>query len=267
MNRKGIVFDIKHCAMHDGPGLRTTVFLKGCSLHCWWCHNPECLEPHPQKIQKERKIGAKVFSETEVVGKYMSVDEVWTEIQKDTIFYEESGGGVTISGGEPLNQPDFLKELLTVAKMNGIHTAVDTSGFSSRQNFELIMPFTDLFLFDIKHVDDNQHIKYTGVSNCIIRQNFEMLLKHNKKVIVRYPLIPDINDSPECIEQLVDYLTETKEKVTEVHLLPYHDIARHKYNGLGMINKMNGTKKHTENQLNSFCEPFISKNLNVKIRG
>lgn len=264
---RGIVFDIKHCAVHDGPGLRTTVFLKGCPLSCWWCHNPESIKTSPQEVEIIKKVGDKCFSELETVGKTMSVDQVWDEVEKDIIFYEESGGGITISGGEPLHQIEFLRELLMKSKSNNIHSAIDTTGFAPRINFDSIIPFTDLFLYDIKHLDDELHKKYTGVSNKIILQNLESLISHNKKVIVRFPLIPGFNDSDAYINQFINYLLDYKGAISDLHILPYHDNAVNKYKKFSIPFKMNGARSHTDEVLMNYKERFKSEGFEVKIRG
>lgn len=264
---KGIVFDIKHCAVHDGPGLRTTVFLKGCPLNCWWCHNPESINANPEEVETVKKVGSNCFSETETLGKYLTVEDVWTEVQKDLIFFEESGGGVTFSGGEPLFQVEFLQGLLMKSKSNGIHSAVDTTGFTSRINFDSILPFTDLFLYDIKHLDDNLHKKYTGVSNRIILQNLESLISHNKKVIIRFPLIPGFNDSDKYINQFIRYLSRYEGLISGLHILPYHDNAEHKYKKFSIPFKMNGAKAYSDEILLDYKEKFLSKGFDVKIRG
>ncbi len=153
---QGLIFSVKRYSIHDGPGIRVTFFMKGCPLSCWWCHNPEGISPAREKVNQTRKVGGKEFSETEEVGKYYSVENIIEILEKDRIFLEQSGGGVTFSGGEPLMQNEFLKKHWKPAEVQGFHTAVDTSGYSSAGNFKAIMPLTDLFLFDIKHLDDSE---------------------------------------------------------------------------------------------------------------
>ena len=165
----GYVFDIKKFAIHDGPGIRTTVFLKGCPLRCWWCHNPESIKQI--KIDENNSCTA---SETSIVRKY-SVNELLKIIQKDLIFYDESDGGVTFSGGEPLIQIDFLELILQKCKSEYIKTAIDTCGYVKTESFERIYKYTDLFLYDLKLFDDELHRKYTGVSNNLIKENLEFL--------------------------------------------------------------------------------------------
>ncbi|MCK5303634.1 MAG: radical SAM protein, partial [Candidatus Heimdallarchaeota archaeon] len=173
----GMIFDIKHFAVHDGPGIRTTVFFKGCPLSCWWCHNPESKNPNPE----ERESPSKILSEAskkcgkDIVGREVQVSEVIEELLKDVIFYDESGGGVTFSGGEPLMQVDFLSSLLKECKKNGVHTCIDTSGYTPRQIIDAVVKNVDLFLYDLKLMNNKEHEKYTGIGNEIIMQNLEYL--------------------------------------------------------------------------------------------
>ena len=187
---QGIIFDIKHYAIHDGPGIRTTVFLKGCPLGCWWCHNPESRSGDIFQYKKQEKIEGRIVEQIETIGKNYTVPEVMKEIEKDIVFFEESGGGVTFSGGEPFKQTEFLKELLKCCKKQEIHTCVDTTGYVKTDQLEKAALFTDLFLFDLKHFDDKMHIKYTGVSNKQILENLQLLDEMGKSVQIRYPLIP-----------------------------------------------------------------------------
>ena len=152
----GIIFDIKRFAVHDGPGIRTTVFMKGCPLKCLWCHNPESLDPLPCIIERVSRIGSLSFTDKEVVGQVKTVQEVMADLEKERVFMDESGGGVTFSGGEPLLQHEFLLELLTACKSSGMPTAVDTCGFAAPSVLRKIIPFTDLFLYDLKIMDENK---------------------------------------------------------------------------------------------------------------
>lgn len=192
----GVVFDIKRFAVHDGPGIRTTVFLKGCPLRCRWCHNPESLEASPCELPKTYHIGTSTFTEMETVGREMSVEELMHELRKEKVFMDESGGGVTFSGGEPLFQPAFLKEMLMACKAEGMHTVVDTSGYAASTVLDSILPFTDLFLFDLKIIDTEIHSHWTGVGNSIILANFDRLISAGARVRVRIPLIPGVIAAP-----------------------------------------------------------------------
>lgn len=267
----GVVFDIKRFAVHDGPGIRTTVFLKGCPLRCRWCHNPESLEASPCELPKTYHIGTSTFTEMETVGREMSVEELMHELRKEKVFMDESGGGVTFSGGEPLFQPVFLKEMLMACKAEGMHTAVDTSGYASSSVLDSIAPFTDLFLFDLKIIDSEIHSYWTGVGNSIILANFDRLISAGARVRVRIPLIPGVTVAPEVKEDEnepnlsfasehtkartggpEDKITETGASASEnlnaiyhflepyrdhldgIDLLPFHNTAAHKYKRLGM---------------------------------
>lgn len=265
---EGIIFDIKRYSIHDGPGIRTTVFLKGCPLSCWWCHNPESQSAHKELLYRaDRCIGCgaclqacpeNAISQTpdgfiadpdrctlhgecvsvcpadarEIVGKGISVAELLKEIEKDALFFDESGGGVTFSGGEPLAQPQFLGEALKACREMDIHTAVDTCGFVSLKVLETIIPFTRLFLFDLKMIDPQLHKKYTGVSNEVVLSNLEWLSKQEVETIIRIPVIPGINDTPENIEATGKFLARLPKKL-EVNLLPYHAAAHQKYHRFG----------------------------------
>lgn len=222
--RKAIIFDIQRNSYVDGPGIRTTVFFKGCNLRCAWCHNPESQSPLPQLMREKDQI-------TEC-GKEYTVDEVMKVVCKDKRFYERSGGGVTFSGGEPMLQIDFLSEILKECQKNGIHTAVDTAGHVPFAYFERILPYTDLFLYDVKCADSETHKRYTGVENELILENLCALLKMDKRVWVRVPVIPTVNDSEAELERIKD-LIATCGTPERIELLPYHAMGEHKYKALG----------------------------------
>ncbi len=233
MKNNGIVFDIKKYAIHDGPGIRTTVFLKGCPLDCHWCHNPESRELQPEKggSSRPRNASSLLYNPENLIGREVTVDEVMREIEKDIIFYDESGGGVTFSGGEPMIQTDFLLDLLIACKKRGIHTAVDTSGHAVFELFEKIIPYTDLFLYDIKLIDDSAHKKYTGVSNELILKNARRLSENGGKLSIRIPLIPEITDTESNIGEIIGFISTLK-KIVSIDLLPYNAIAEGKYHRL-----------------------------------
>ena len=208
MQNSGYIFDIKKYSVNDGPGIRTTIFFKGCPLNCWWCHNPESQNSESEEIDnclfrwnlsydqsKRSKIGSQVI-----------VDEVMKEIEKDIPFYEESNGGATFSGGEPMLQIDFLQSLLAECKRKDIHTAIDTTGYAPLSDFEKIYDYTDIFLYDLKLMDDKIHFEYCGVSNKLIHENLISLSSRGNKIILRLPIIPTITDTEENINQTISNL-------------------------------------------------------------
>ena len=250
------VFDIQRASFVDGPGIRTTVFFKGCNLRCAWCHNPESQNPKKEMLfYKNRCVGCGKCKEKcafslekcefcgkcalycphdarEICGKEYTVCEVMREVLKDKAVYEGSGGGVTFSGGECMLQIEFLTEILKACKENGIHTAVDTAGHVPFESFARILPYTDLFLYDIKCLDSEKHEKYTGVKNERILENLERLLKCGASVWVRIPVIPSVNDTKEEM-QGIKALLDAFGKPEKIELLPYHAMGEHKYEALG----------------------------------
>ncbi len=264
----GIIFDIKRFAIHDGPGIRTTVFLKGCPLRCWWCQNPESVN----SLQEEIKItplnsNTKYCEEVnELFGRIISADELLTEIKKDRIFFEESGGGVTFSGGEPMMQINFLKDVLEKCKAEGIQTAVDTSGYILMESFNNIYDLVDLFLFDLKLINNEKHIKFTDVSNELIHHNLNFLCKKGDKVIIRIPLIPGITDTKENMDDIFSFIKNIK-NIRRIDLLPYNEIAEAKYKRFNRINKTGKLKTQSTEKLNDFRLLFQKLNTEVTIRG
>ncbi len=264
----GIIFDIKKFALHDGPGIRTTVFLKGCPLDCWWCHNPESIRKLPEKIDitplnPSDKICAQ---ESELFGKKYTVQEVLAEIKKDQLFYDESGGGVTFSGGEPLIQNVFLKEILSECKAAGVSTAVDTSGYAGRNHFNGIYDITDIFLFDLKIIDEELHRKFTGVSNKIILDNLRLLTKKGNKVIVRIPLIPGITDTEDNLSELSHFLMRL-DNIRKIDLLPYNEVADSKYKRFNKPSRLGNLKTQDEDKLNEIKSYFEDSRFEVTLRG
>lgn len=223
-NPTGRIFDIQRFSVHDGPGIRTIVFLKGCALRCRWCCNPES---QMREIQ-EMKMG----TETKTVGKDVTVEYVMENILKDRMFYRRSGGGVTLSGGEMLCQADFSAAILREAKENGINTAVESTGFANYSEIEKCLPYIDLYMMDIKHLNSAKHKEYTGVPNELILENARKIANNVKKLIIRVPVIPTFNDSPEEIAEIAAF-AKSLEKVSELHLLPYHKFGTGKYEALG----------------------------------
>ena len=253
---KAIFFDIQRNSFVDGPGIRTTVFFKGCNLRCAWCHNPESQSAKPQMMfYKDKCTGCGKCKSVcpyhleqcelcgkctlycpvdarKVCGKEHTVDEVLKEVLKDKAFYETSGGGVTFSGGECMLQIDFLVEILKKCKENGIHTAVDTAGHIPFESFEKILPYTDLFLYDIKIFDSQKHKQYVGVGNELILENLKKLFERKVKLWIRIPIIPDVNDSIEEIQKIKDFL-KTIGTAEKIELLPYHAMGENKYRAIG----------------------------------
>lgn len=265
---KGLIFSVKRYSVHDGPGIRVTFFLKGCPLSCWWCHNPEGISPLPQEIEQVEKVGEREFVKIEEAGKYFDAGDIISILNKEQIFIRESNGGVTFSGGEPLLQPDFLTESLIACRENDYHTAVDTSGYAPADSFKAILPFTDLFLFDIKHLDIKKHLLLTGVSNTIILENFRMLLDAGKDIIVRVPVIPGFNDKPGEMEALRRFLDDSKcRNLISISLLPYHRIGVSKYKRINMEYRMNGVNRPDNNRMNDLKMFFADTGIPVKIGG
>ena len=218
---RGIVFDIQRAAMHDGPGIRTTVFLKGCPLRCVWCHNPEAWLPQPQEAEPARPGEPRV-----IFGHHRSVEEVMDIVRKDRVYYEASGGGLTISGGEPTAQFDFCLALLQAARREGLHTCLDTCGYNNASKFLELLPYVSLFLWDYKAT--GSHRELTGVSPEVIRKNFEMLYERNAPMLVRAPLVPGVNDSAEDLQAIAD-LAERFPNLAGIEILPYHDSGMSKF--------------------------------------
>ena len=251
------IFDIERSSFVDGPGIRTTVFFKGCNLRCAWCHNPEsqhgtpqlmfyrnkctgcgvCRAKCPNRLETCQVCGeCAVYCASgarELCGKAYGVDRLLDELTKDTLFYESSGGGVTFSGGECMLQIDFLAAILKKCKENAIHTAVDTAGCVPFSSFERILPDTDLFLYDVKCFDSETHKRYTGVGNELIKENLERLLRLEKTVWVRIPIIPGVNDTVEEMQKIKAFL-DSCGSPERVELLPYHAMGEHKYAALGL---------------------------------
>ncbi|RLD65590.1 MAG: glycyl-radical enzyme activating protein [Bacteroidetes bacterium] len=263
---KGIIFSFKRYSVHDGSGIRQTIFFKGCPLSCWWCHNPESQDIKSERAIRKNILDGITFEQQETIGKVMTVDEVMLEIEKDSIFYDESGGGVTFSGGEPLMQYKFLLDLLRACKNAGIHTAVDTTGFANPKVFQQVANETDLFLYDLKLLDDKEHEKYTGISNKVILENLKYLNQIRKKVIIRFPVIPGINDTEENICETIKFLLPLK-NIRKLSLLPYHSIANHKYDKIKMDNKMNGVKALSKKDMEGVKKRFEDIGFKVNIGG
>jgi pyruvate formate lyase activating enzyme len=227
------IFDIKRFAVHDGPGIRTTVFLKGCPLACRWCHNPESQSEEIIHVEEEKKLNGRSVTVERTYGEKIEADELMEVLLRDQHFYEESEGGITFSGGEPLCQTSQLLYLLERASEAGLHTVVDTSGYARPDTIKKVAARTGLVLCDLKNMDSELHLRHTGVDNSLILSNADLLLEEGAKVIFRIPVVPGVNTSKEEKERYLAYLVQRKEKLGEVHLLPYHRMAEYKYHRLG----------------------------------
>lgn len=251
---KGVISNIQRFSVHDGPGIRVTVFMQGCPLSCWWCHNPESI-PFCNIEDHNHDNKAR-----------MSARELLKEIKKDQIFMDESEGGVTFSGGEPLMQILFIQEILELCKAEGIHTAIDTTGLISKDAFDNIIDLPDLFLYDLKLIDNNDHKKYTGTSNIMIHENLRTLARLNKKVIIRFPLIPGITDKKNNLLAIKEFVQELP-NIDQINILPYHRIAGAKYEKLKLENKMKGVMPYAPEQINKIEKIFIDAGFKTSIGG
>ncbi len=242
------IFAIKRFAIHDGDGIRTTVFFKGCPLQCVWCHNPEGLSFQIQEAfyshkcvgcgecKKEYFTAKDCLGEARILyGKEVTINELLPILLEDKDFYDNSGGGVTLSGGECLMQADFCAELLQKLKGLGIHTAVDTCGFVSKESLEKVVPYTDVFLYDLKAYDEDIHLKCTNRSNNLILENLKYLESIGKNIEIRIPYVPDYNDNQ--IEKIAHFLAPMKH-ISKVRILAYHNFAGSKYEALGIKNTL-----------------------------
>jgi len=225
LETKGRIFNIQRFSIHDGPGIRTVIFLKGCPLRCRWCCNPES-----QEWKHETIVTGGVTKE---VGRDVTVEEVMEEILRDRVYYNRSGGGgVTLSGGECLWQPDFSEALLKASKEYGISTAIETTGYAEMDVIRRLLPYVDTVLMDIKHTDPEKHKEFTTRDNGLILENAKHIAREAKCLIVRTPVIPTFNDTEDEIRSIANF-AKSLDGVREMHLLPYHRIGSDKYAGLG----------------------------------
>ncbi len=265
---KGLIFNVKRYSIHDGPGIRVTFFMKGCPLSCIWCHNPEGISPVPETVKRKDRVGDRVFIKDEKVGIYYSTGDIIEILDREKVFINKSKGGVTFSGGEPMMQAQFLAEALKSCKENGYHTAVDTSGYTTKDKLDMVIPYTDLFLFDIKHTEDEQHKIYTGVSNRKILENYRYLLNSGKDIMVRIPVIPGVNDKNDNIRQVKELLLSAGTgSLKRISLLPYHRTGATKYTRFGLEYRMGDTKTPTRERMRELKEIFEDTGVKVKTGG
>ena len=298
---EGYIFNIQRFSIHDGPGIRTTVFFKGCPLRCWWCHNPE-----GQTLERELLVfnnrcigcgtcasvcerGAITIKEGKVLidrakcdlcgkcvencstrglefaGKLVTDEWLLKELKKDIIFFDQSGGGVTISGGEPLMQFEFLLSLVKMLKEEGIHVTVDTSGYGEWDKLKQLANNVDLFLYDIKLIDNEKHKKYMGVSNEIILKNMQKLVNEKTNIAPRIPLIPGVNDDIEDIKQFAKFLGGLGFRT--VNILPYHDFGRDKYIRAGKEYKIEKKLRLSDEKRELINEEFAKEGINIIFGG
>ena len=274
---RALVTDIERGATFDGPGIRTVVYFKGCPLRCLWCSNPET-----QKLENEfwdyegslykgnrtlcsDCIATSTSSTLKQVAKDMTLEEVFTIVMKDENFYRNSGGGVTLSGGEVLVNSAFAIKLFEKLKDEYVNTAIETTGYGSYRELEKLAKLTDTILFDIKHMDSGKHKKYTAVSNEIILENLTKLSKWHKKIIMRFPFIKGINDDEKNIHETAKFLK--KLNLLEVNILPYHTMGLEKYKKLRMLYPMKTLEKHTQEELDNALKIMKSYGLKAKLNG
>jgi len=283
---EGTIFNIQKYSIHDGPGIRTIVFLKGCPLKCMWCSNPEsqssdiqiCFKENlcvgcgscikicsKNAIKYDEDFGKKIdYSACNLckecvnacpakalvtIGENADIEQIVKTVMQDTIFYRKSGGGVTLGGGEPLFQPNLAMELLMRFRHNGLHTAVETCGFTKWENIERAIPYVDLFLFDMKHISNKKHIEYTGQGNNLILENMKKLDLSGKKYWVRIPLIPGVNDTKKTIFEMMDFIKSELKNVVKVEMLPYHQLGIGKYAQMGMKYNMGNVEKNSDKRM------------------
>ena len=255
---KGRIFDIQRYSIHDGGGIRTIVFLKGCPLRCKWCCNPEGQHYNVEKMT----LGGK----EKIVGQDVTVGEIIDIIERDRIYYRRSGGGLTLSGGESLTQPDFAVALLKTAKERGINTAMESTGFADFSVISRYLPYLDLYLMDIKHMNSAKHKEFTSQPNELILENARKITDAGTRLIVRTPVIPTFNATKEEIGEIAKFASSLK-GVTQMHILPYHRIGTDKYKGLGRDYSLTGIEPPSKELMNELLEVVNSYGLKGQIGG
>lgn len=255
---KGRIFDIQRYSIHDGGGIRTIVFLKGCPLRCKWCCNPEGQHYNVEKMT----LGGK----EKIVGQDVTVGEIIDIIERDRIYYRRSGGGLTLSGGESLTQPDFAVALLRAAKERGINTAMESTGFADFSVISRYLPYLDLYLMDIKHMNSAKHKEFTSQPNELILENARKITDAGTRLIVRTPVIPTFNATKEEIGEIAKFASSLK-GVTQMHILPYHRIGTDKYKGLNRDYSLTGIEPPSKELMNELLEVVNSYGLKGQIGG
>ncbi|MBB5263038.1 pyruvate formate lyase activating enzyme [Catenibacillus scindens] len=301
---RACVFDIQPYSIHDGPGIRTTVFLKGCPLRCLWCHNPESNEYYPQlmyygvkcvgcgacvsscpsqaityvdgKVKTDRKlckncgvcVQSCLYKAREITGKDMSVEEVYEKVLSDKMFFDHSGGGITVSGGEPLVHSEFVGELLEKCHRNGIHTAIETCGYAAKEGIKKALKYADLVLYDLKAMDPGLHEKLTGRDNSIILDNCKMILHEMKKnMVIRIPVIPECNDTRENLEATAKFVKNNLGSDIPIHLLPFHLLGDSKLDSLESSKKRLDIQPPSDAAMEKIKIFMESLGVNVQIGG
>lgn len=257
LKTKGRIFDIQRFSVHDGPGIRTIVFLKGCYLRCKWCCNPEGQEYQIQQMTMNGK--------TKTVGQDVTVEEVMDIVEKDRIYYQRSTGGLTLSGGECLAQFEFARDLLRAAKEKGLTTAIETTSFVSYDKIEELRPYLDTYLMDIKHMNSEKHKAFTGQPNDLILANAKRIAKDFPRLIIRTPIIPTFNDTIDEVREIAKYARNIG--VKEMHILPYHRLGRDKYYGLGRTYSLEEIEPPSKELMNQLLEVVKQEGLIAQIGG
>jgi pyruvate formate lyase activating enzyme len=299
--QSAIITNIQGFSIHDGPGIRTVVFFKGCPLSCCWCANPECLSQKPQMgfietlckscgkcrdVCENHAISCRegdhridysrctacgnckeqcYYGALVRYGEFMTVAEVWDAVRRDKMFYDTSGGGVTVSGGEPLLQPDFIRQLFELCREESINTCIETCGFTDQQAFQEVLPVTDHFLFDLKIMDSDAHKRYAGTPNQAILKNATLLMNLGADVIFRQPLIPGINDSIANIDATSEFLNTHGKGGARLELMPYHRLGQSKYAALHMPYDVEGIGPMEDEQIEAVKKAYIARGIHCTI--
>lgn len=255
---KGRIFNIQRFSIHDGPGIRTIVFFKGCYMRCAWCCNPES---QSYDIQTMIENGKK-----KTVGYDVTVSEIMPELLADENYYRRSGGGITLSGGEFLAQHEFARDLLKACKENGLHTAVESTANAPYEKIQEVLPYIDLFLMDIKHMDSQKHARFTGVGNDIILQNAKRIANSGTELIIRTPVVPGVNDTAQEIREIAKFAASLP-GVEQLHLLPYHRLGQDKYSGLNREYSLSGIEPPEKEKMEYLLSVAEESGIKCQIGG